>query len=169
MRCTIVLALLAALMLVPLASAKHAVEMTSGKLGEGTQTVEVEVSNFKLVPFAGKMGTAAHVKGEGHIHYFVNGKDACSAGKATCAAPTDYATTATSFTFKDLKEGDKVSVELVLSDHGPSGTDAGGNLDGSSVKTEKSVAQGSAGIPAPSLALLALAVIGLAAFVRRRT
>ena len=164
---TLLLGLAAALLLAPLASAKHTVEITSGKIGTGTETVDVEVTGFKLVPFAGKTGTAAHVKGEGHIHYLVNGKDACSAGKADCSAPTDYATTSTSFTFKGLKEGDKVTVELVLSDHTPSGTDAAGNLDGSKVLTQASVNGSAMGAPSPSFVLLGLALLGAVLVLRR--
>ena len=169
MRTTIVLAVAAAaLLLVPAAAAKHTVEITSGKIGTGTETIDVEVTGFKLVPFAGKTGEAARVKGEGHIHYLVNGKDACSVGKADCSAPTDYATTSTSFTFKGLKEGDKVTVELVLSDHTPSGTDAAGHLNGAQVLTERTVSSSSMGIPSPSFALLGLAVLGLAVALRRQ-
>lgn len=160
-------ALVAALLLAPMASAAHSVAISSGKVKAGDTTITVTVDKFKLVPFADKTASNNHVKGEGHIHYLVNGKDACSAGKATCAAPTDYATTATSFTFKDLKEGDKITVELVLSDHGPSGTDAAGNLDGKTrVLTEATVAD-SMGIPGVPVALLAMALVALAFVVRR--
>lgn len=168
MRTNIILAaLVAGLLLAPVASAAHSVTITSGKIKPGDSSITVSVDKFNLVPFADKTATNNHVKGEGHIHYLVNGKDACSAGKATCAAPTDYATTATTFKFKDLKEGDKITVELVLSDHGPSGTDSAGNLDGKTrVLTEATVAD-SMGIPGVPVALLALGLVALA-FVARR-
>lgn len=164
MRTKIILAaLVAGLLLAPAASAAHSVTITSGKIKAGDSSITVSVDKFRLVDFTGRDA----VKGEGHIHYLVNGKDACSAGKATCAAPTDYATTATTFKFKDLKEGDKITVELVLSNHGPSGTDSAGNLDGKTrVLTEATVAD-SMGIPSVPFALLALGLVALA-FVARR-
>lgn len=162
-------ALLGALVLAPLASAAHSVTVSSGKAEEGTYTMTVNVDKFTLVPFAGKTGAEAHKKGEGHIHYLVNGLDACSSGKADCAAPTDYATTSKSFTFTNLEEGDVLQAELVLSDHTGSGTDANGNLDGSRVLSgEIKVAGNGMGIPAPAAVVLALALLAAALVARRK-
>lgn len=86
----------------------------SGTPATGAYTMRVDVEDFDLVDFAGK---TSNEEGQGHIHFLVNGKDACSAGKATCAAPTDYATTKTSFAFKGLVKGDKITAELVNNDH----------------------------------------------------
>ena len=155
MRTTTVLfaAFAVAIILAPAAAAKHTIEITSGKPKKGEYTMTVEVANFNLVPFAGKQPT----KGEGHIHYLVNG----------APAEGDYATPSKSFTFKGLKAGDKVGAELVLSDHSASGTDAAGTLDGSRVLAESSVAS-SMGIPALPGVALAVALVGLAALARRR-
>lgn len=152
----------------PLVSAAHSVAITSGKADDSSYTMTVKVDKFNLVPFAGKSGAEAHKKGEGHIHYLANGKDACSAGKADCAAPTDYATTATTFTFKNLKDGDKLQAELVLSDHTPSGTDANSNLDGSRVLSSEVNVDEGMGIPAAPAMLVAVAILGLAFILRRR-
>lgn len=155
---TLVSASLIALLLAPVAAAGHSVSITSEKAKEGDYTMTVDVKGFNLVPFAGKTGADAHKKGEGHIHYLINGNP----------APGDYATTSKSFTFRDLKAGDKVAAELVLSDHTASGTDSAGTLDGSRVLVESSVAGSSMGIPGPSPMLAMALLIGLVALLRRR-
>ena len=144
--------LVAAVLLAPLANAAHSVTITSGDAKAGDYTMSVTVDKFKLVPFEGK----GPVKGEGHIHYLINDK----------AAPGDYATTATTFTFKDVKAGDKLSAELVLSDHTSSGTDANGNLNGGRVLTNL-VTVGAAGAPGVG-PLLLIGLLGLAGLVARR-
>jgi hypothetical protein len=161
----LLLAGLAALVLAaPMASAAHSVTVTSGSADGSTYTMTVNVDKFTLVDFAGKSAK----KGEGHIHYLVNGQDACSAGKADCRAPTDYATTAKSFTFTNLEKGDKLRAELVLSDHTASGTDANGNLNGARVLSEEVVVKGSMGLPSPAGVLVALGLLGLAFVARRK-
>jgi hypothetical protein len=145
------------ILLAPLAAASHSVELTSGKPKAGDYTMTVDVQNFNLVPFAGKSGADAHKKGEGHIHYLINDKPAHG----------DYATTSKTFTFHDLKAGDKVSAELVLSDHSASGTDSSGTLDGSRVLSEASVEGGGMGIPGISPVLLLGLLAGLALLFRR--
>jgi hypothetical protein len=162
---TLALSLIAAaLLLVPAAAAKHSVSISNaGDAEPGTYTMNVNVENFKLVPFAGKQD----LKGEGHIHYLVNGKDACSAKKADCKAPTDYATTAKSFKFTNLKAGDKLQAELVLSGHGPSGTDAAGDLDGSRVLSKETVVEGE-GKDSPAAGILVTGVLLVAALIARR-
>lgn len=155
---TLLASTLLVLLLAPLASAGHSIERTSGKATPGDHTMTVDVKGFTLVPFAGKSGAEAHKKGEGHIHYLVNG----------APAPGDYATTATTFTFKDLKAGDRISAELVLSDHSPSGTDASGTLDGSRVLTaEATVSEKAMGIPGASPVLVLGLLVALAVASRR--
>ncbi|MEK6985104.1 MAG: MYXO-CTERM sorting domain-containing protein [Candidatus Thermoplasmatota archaeon] len=152
---TLGLAAVAVLVLIPAAQAAHSVTVSSGdaKAGEYTMTVNVS-DNFKLVDF--NTATEKHKKGEGHIHYLINDK----------AAPGDYATTSKSFTFKDLKAGDKVSAELVLSDHTASGTNSAAVLDGSRVLSSV-ITVGSAGAPGAG-PLLVLGLLALAGVVARR-
>lgn len=157
-------AFVAALMLVPAAAAAHDVTIKNkNDATPGTYTIEVDVDKFNLVDFQGRDAK----KGEGHIHYLVNGKDACSAGKATCNAATDYATTNTRFTFKNLDDGDIITVELVLSNHAASGTDSNGNLNSQRVTDTVTVGESKG---APGFEVLALvAVLGAAlVLVRRR-
>lgn len=92
------------LAIAPDVRAGHAVEITSGAADAGSYTMKVDVSGFKLVEVG---STDQNTKGEGHIHYLLNGKPADGA----------YATTATSFTYEGLKEGDVLTVELVNNDH----------------------------------------------------
>ncbi len=154
---------LAALMLIPVAQAAHSATITNkDSATPGTYTVEVDVENFRLVDFQGRDAK----KGEGHIHYLVNGNDACSAGKADCSAATDYATTSKSFTFKNLEDGDVITVELVLSDHGPSGTDSNGNLNDKRV-TDSVTVSSSNGTPGFGM-IAGLAAIGAVAALMRR-
>lgn len=161
----IAIALLGALVLLaPAAMAKHTVTVTSGTPQAGDYLLAVDVANFNLVPFAGKSA----MKGEGHIHYLINGKPCdpatlTGADRDKCGAT--YATTAKSFQYKGLKAGDKVGAELVLSDHTASGTDANGNLDKSRVLTESSVK--AAGAPGPAFLLIAIALAGMAVLRRR--
>jgi hypothetical protein len=160
-------ALLALLVLfAPGALAKHSVTITSAAPKEGDYLMTVDVANFNLVPFAGKSA----MKGEGHIHYLINGK-ACDpttlAGADQDKCGGTYATPQKSFQYKGLKSGDKVAAELVLSDHKASGTDSAGNLDGSRVLTESSV-KGGMGVPGPGILVLAVLLAG-AALVRRRS
>lgn len=165
MKRTLIFAAIAALLLAPVASAAHSVSINNANsIGTGTQTVSVDVDGFNLVSFAGKDAK----KGEGHIHYLVNGQDACTAGKADCSAPTDYATTAKSFTFINLEEGDEITVELVLSDHTASGTDSNGNLNGGRVLDTATVSADSNDAPGFEIAALLAGLVGLAFLARRK-
>lgn len=150
-------------LLAPSVAARHTITITSDAPREGTATLTVDVQNFNLVPFAGK----AAMKGEGHIHYLANGKDACSAKRADCKAATDYATPAKTFTYTNLDKGDQLQAELVLSDHKPSGTDANGNLDGSRVLSKELTVKG-AGIPGFEFIFVLAAVSGIVFLGRRR-
>ncbi len=158
-----ILVAFAILMLVPAATAAHSVAITNkGDAEPGTYTIEVDVEKFRLTDEFGEA-----TKGEGHIHYLVNGKDACSAGKADCAAATDYATASKSFTFKNLEEGDVITVELVLANHQPSGTDGNGELNGNRVTDEVTVTASSNGMPGFEI-VAGLAVLGAVVAVMRR-
>lgn len=164
MKRTLILVAIGAMLLAPVASAKHSVSITNAEEAEeGSYTINVDVEGFTLRDFQGQSGKT---KGSGHIHYLVNGEDACKAGKADCDAPTDYATPKTSFTFKNLEDGDKITVELVLDDHTASGTDENGNLDGSRV-TDTVTVGASNGIPGFE-AVAVIAGLGALAFVARR-
>jgi len=109
-RFALVVGLLALLVLAPAASAAS-ITITTPAPKPGDYTMQVSVSaDFQLVPVQPQPVNAA---GKGHIHYILNDKpcqDACAGGAA-------YATPSTSFTFKGLKAGDKVSAELVNNDH----------------------------------------------------
>lgn len=166
MRKTTPLALLAALLIAaPLASAGHSVSISNAsEAAPGTYTIDVDVSGFQLVDFTGRDAK----KGEGHIHYLVNGEDACKADKADCAAPTDYATTATSFTFKDLEAGDVIKVVLVLSNHSNSGTDADGRLNGGEVSDTLTVETRPMGIPGFETVAVIAAVAAALLVLRRK-
>lgn len=156
--------LLTAIVAAPIASAAHGVTiLNKDEARPGTYTIELDVEKFTLKDFQDTSGQP--VKGEGHIHYLVNGEDACSAGKADCSAPTDYATASKTFTFKDLEEGDKITVELVLNDHTASGTDNQGNLNGARVLDSVSV-KDDRGVPGFELLAL-VAAIGAVLALRR--
>jgi MYXO-CTERM domain-containing protein len=96
----------ATLFLIALAPSAEAasIRIASGAVQPGDHTLRVEVGDFRLAPVSGNPTNRA---GEGHIHYLLNGK----------AAPGDYATPQTSFTFTGLKAGDEVGAELVNNDH----------------------------------------------------
>lgn len=151
---TAILLLVSAMMLAPMASAGHSVTVTSGDATGSTYKMTVDVKGFNLVDFTGKDAK----KGEGHIHYLING----------APAPGDYATTSKSFTFTGLKDGDVLTAELVLSDHTGSGTDENGNLNGKSVKSSEVVVGESNGAPSIGLIAGAGALLGIALLVRRK-
>lgn len=131
----------AALMTAPTVLADHSVKITTTPPADGgSYTMKVDVSKFSLVPVGQK---SSNVKGEGHIHYLVNGKP----------AEGEYATTKTSFTFTGLKQGDVVGVELVNHDH--SSTDP----KASSTQTVGEVNE------SPSLALPAIMLGAVAAML----
>lgn len=103
-RTTAVLAaVLVALLLAPTAAAAT-LRIASAGPKPGDHVLRVEVGDFRLV---GVQASPANRAGEGHIHYLLNGK----------AAPGDYATPATDFTFRGLKDGDSIGAELVNNDH----------------------------------------------------
>jgi hypothetical protein len=145
-----------------LATAVNAASLTinSAAPSAGSYTMKVDVSGFSLKP----LGTTPNAANQGHIHYLVKlagtteFKDACSAGRATCAAATDYATPNTSFTFKDLKAGDIVAARLVNNDHSNLSPDV---LQQQTVKASAKSSPG-AGI------LLVAAALAVAAFARRK-
>lgn len=86
-------------------AADHSVKITTTPPSDGgTYTMRVDIDKFSLVPVGQKND---QTRGEGHVHYLINGSP----------APGDYATTADSFTFRDLKPDDVVGVELVHNDH----------------------------------------------------
>lgn len=144
------LALLAALLLVPAASAASITIKTTPSTGDYTMDVDVS-SDFTLAPVSAQPVNAAHT---GHIHYFVNGapcKDACANGAS-------YATPSKSFTFHNLAKDDKVSAELVNNDHSSLSP---------VVKQEQTVSD--AGKSSPGVGpLFALGLLGLAFVVGRR-
>lgn len=148
------LLLVSTLMLAPFAAAAHSATITSGDADGSTYTMTLNVQGFNLVSFEGKDAK----KGEGHIHYLVNG----------APAPGDYATTSKSFTFTGLKDGDVLSAELVLSDHTASGTNSAGQLNGARVLSDEVVVGESNGTPGFGLLIGAGALLGLALIVRRK-
>ncbi|MES2153589.1 MAG: hypothetical protein V4510_00450 [bacterium] len=85
--------------------------VTSGPHEGASYKMTVHVSAFTLVA-AAKAGP--NNAGAGHIHYLVKPKDAADFKPAS----GDSDTVDTSFTFRDLHEGDTVAAELVANDHG---------------------------------------------------
>jgi plastocyanin len=83
----------------------------------GGVTVNVTVANFNLVDKLGQ----ANVAGEGHIHYFMDVTPPTTPNQpAVTAAGTYAATTATSYTWKNVGGGAHTfSVELVNNNHTP--------------------------------------------------
>jgi hypothetical protein len=83
----------------------------------GDFTINAGVTNFNVVD---KQGQAA-VKGEGHLHYFMDVSAPTASGKpAVTAAGTWVTTTALSYTWHNVGGGSHTfSVELVNNDHTP--------------------------------------------------
>jgi len=83
----------------------------------GDFTINVGVTNFNIVD---KQGQAA-VKGEGHVHYFMDVTAPTDSGKpAVTAAGTWVTSTALSYTWHNVGGGSHTfSVELVNNDHTP--------------------------------------------------
>lgn len=86
-------------------------------LAIGDVTVSVDVSNFKIVD---KQGQAA-VKGEGHLHYFMDVTAPTALGKPAVTEPGTYAHVASeSYIWHNVGGGSHTfSVELVNNDHTP--------------------------------------------------
>lgn len=159
-------ALLFALM-IPAASAAHSITITNANdISTGTFTARVDVENFNLRDFSGQSG---QTKGSGHIHYLVNGIDACTAGKGqNCDSnPAAYATASKTFTYANLEKGDVIQAELVLDDHTGSGTDSSGNLNGQRVLSQEVSVGGSMSTPGVG-PLAMIAGLGALAFLRRK-
>jgi len=83
----------------------------------GDVTLSVDVSNFKIVDKQGQ----ANVKGEGHLHYFMDVAAPTAQGKPAVTEPGTYAhVTDTSYTWHNIGGGSHTfSVELVNNDHTP--------------------------------------------------
>lgn len=138
--------MLVMLVVVPAVSAAPSLKIASAPPKEaGPYTLVIEVAGFDIVAYAGH---ANNRPGEGHIHYLLNGEP----------APGDYATTAKSFAFPDLKKGDSVSAELVNNDHS--------SLNPRVI--EKVSVPGDNGIPAPDALVPLVALFAVALYSRRR-
>ncbi len=133
-----------AVLLVPSVQAAS-IDATSPVPTGGTYTLTVVVEDFTLVePTTNNDRT----KNQGHIVYYLNGN----------LAPGRSATTATSYTYTGLSEGDWVSAELVFSD----GTRLfPREYTALLVKDDRQVP----GVPAT---FLAVALVGLAAAARAK-
>jgi outer membrane protein assembly factor BamB len=87
------------------------------RLPAGNISVQVEVTNFKVVDKLGQ----ANVAGEGHIHYFLDVTPPTTQGQPAVTASGTYAATAsTNYTWHNVPAGTHtLSVELVNNDHTP--------------------------------------------------
>lgn len=127
---------------------------------EGDYTLRVAVANFLLTEAGVSGPTQAAQAGTGHIHYLIKRKDAASfvPCEAACAGGQPYATTALSFAFQDLKDGDEVAAELVTSDH---------HALSPAVRVTVTFAEKILPVPGFEFAFLALILAGLAVLRRR--
>ncbi|MBI2830057.1 MAG: DUF4399 domain-containing protein, partial [Chloroflexi bacterium] len=102
------------------AAAAPSVKITSPAAGAsvpaGSVTVNIEASNFKIVPIGG-----ANAPGEGHIHYYKDVEIPTAAGQpAVSAAGTYKAVPGTSMTWENVAAGSHTfGVQLVNNNHTP--------------------------------------------------
>jgi plastocyanin len=87
------------------------------ELAAGDITVSIDVSNFHMVD---KFGQRA-VRGEGHIHYYIDVEPPTTPGELAVTEPGTYdGTIETSYTWEKVTEGTHtLAVQLVNNDHTP--------------------------------------------------
>lgn len=136
--------------------ASPVLRILSAQAQEGEDSVlRVQVSSFTVSEPTDPL--RANNAGAGHIHYKIKptGEDDFR------PAPGPYATGATSFQFKDLKEGDVVAAELVNHDHS--------SLDPPVVATQTVLPPATQDPFAPGVGpILALGLLAAAMVARRR-
>lgn len=118
----------------------------------------VTVSGFTLAEPIGQPASS----GTGHLHYLVCDRAERTNDFEACKpAPGDYMTSATSFRYTGLEEGQVLIIELVNNDHSPLAPPVRGRVDVEDAAPQDPLAPGVGPV-------LALGLLAAAALVRRK-